>query len=122
MSEKKFIEQRFAALIRKVIIAFLDVTLLISSNYLACYITMDGTVLHSPYSSIVMSAWHIVILAFICIVSNFAFGLYNSVWSFAGVDEIIRSFVSATAKILSELVAECLYIRICFVGFSLFFV
>lgn len=96
MSEKRFKEQRFAAFIRKVIIAFLDVTLLISSNYLACYITMDGTVLHSPYSSIVMSAWHIVILAFICIVSNFAFGLYNSVWSFAGVDEIIRSFVSAT--------------------------
>lgn len=96
MSEKRFKEQRFAAFIRKVIIAFLDVTLLISSNYLACYITMDGTVLHSSYSSIAMSAWHIVILAFICIVSNFAFGLYNSVWSFAGVDEIIRSFVSAT--------------------------
>ena len=96
MSEKRFIEQRFAALIRKIIIAFLDVTLLITSNYLACYITMNGTVVHSSYSGIVMSAWHIVILAFICIASNFAFGLYNSVWSFAGVDEIIRSFGSAT--------------------------
>ena len=101
MSEKRFKEQRFAAFIRKVIIAFLDVTLLISSNYLACYITMDGTVLHSPYSSIVMSAWHIVILAFICI-------LYLS--------------IGFCLKILSELAAECLYIRICFAGFSLFFV
>ena len=47
MSEKRFKEQRFAALIRKVIIALLDIVLLISSNYLACYITMNGTIVDS---------------------------------------------------------------------------
>ncbi|WP_455493822.1 polysaccharide biosynthesis protein [Eubacterium sp.] len=96
MSKKNFKMQRMKAFSRKAVIAILDAVLLILSNGLTCYVTMDGRIADTGYSDIVFSAWHIGIIAVLGVAINFIFGLYNSVWSYAGSDEIIRSVVSAT--------------------------
>ena len=96
MSKKSFKMQRMKAFSRKAVIAILDAMLLILSNGLTCYVTMDGRIADTGYSDIVFSAWHIGIIAVLGITINYLFGLYNSDWSFAGPDEIIRSVVSAT--------------------------
>lgn len=96
MSKKNFKMQRMKAFSRKAVIAILDAVLLILSNGLTCYVTMDGRIADTGYSDIVFSAWHIGIIAVLGITINYLFGLYNSVWSYAGFDEIIRSVVSAT--------------------------
>lgn len=96
MSEKSYKMQRMKAFSRKAVIAILDAVLLILSNGLTCYVTMNGRIVDTGYSDIVFSAWHIGIIAVLGIAINYLFGLYNSVWSFAGSDEIIRSVVSAT--------------------------
>ena len=96
MSEKDYKMQRMKAFSRKAVIAILDAVLLILSNGLTCYVTMNGKIVDTGYSDIVFSAWHIGIIAVLGIAINFLFGLYNSVWSFAGPDEIVRSVVSAT--------------------------
>ncbi len=96
MSKKNFKMQRMKAFSRKAVIAILDAMLLILSNGLTCYVTMDGRIADTGYSDIVFSAWHIGIIAVLGVAINFIFGLYNSVWSYAGSDEIIRSVVSAT--------------------------
>lgn len=96
MSEKSYKMQRMKAFSRKAVIAILDAVLLILSNGLTCYVTMNGRIVDTGYSDIVFSAWHIGIIAVLGVSINFIFGLYNSVWSFAGSDEIIRSVVSAT--------------------------
>ncbi|WP_454969909.1 polysaccharide biosynthesis protein [Eubacterium sp.] len=96
MSKKNFKMQRMKAFSRKAVIAILDAVLLILSNGLTCYVTMDGRIADTGYSDIVFSVWHIGIIAVLGITINYLFGLYNSVWSYAGFDEIIRSVVSAT--------------------------
>lgn len=96
MSEKIYKMQRMKAFSRKAVIAILDAVLLILSNGLTCYVTMNGKIVDTGYSDIVFSAWHIGIIAVLGVAINYIFGLYNSVWSFAGSDEIIRSVVSAT--------------------------
>lgn len=96
MSEKSYKMQRMKAFSRKAVIAILDAVLLILSNGLTCYVTMNGRIADTGYSDIVFSAWHIGIIAVLGVAINYLFGLYNSVWSYAGPDEIIRSVVSAT--------------------------
>ena len=96
MSENSYKMKRMKAFSRKAVIAILDAVLLILSNGLTCYVTMNGKIVDTGYSDIVFSAWHIGIIAVLGVAINYIFGLYNSVWSFAGSDEIIRSVVSAT--------------------------
>ena len=96
MSENSYKMKRMNAFSRKAVIAILDAVLLILSNGLTCYFTMDGRIADTGYSDIVFSVWHIGIIAVLGVAINFIFGLYNSVWSYAGFDEIIRSVVSAT--------------------------
>ena len=96
MSENSYKMKRMKAFSRKAVIAILDAVLLILSNGLTCYFTMDGRIADTGYSDIVFSVWHIGIIAVLGVAINFIFGLYNSVWSYAGFDEIIRSVISAT--------------------------
>ena len=96
MSENSYKMKRMDAFSRKAVIAILDAVLLILSNGLTCYFTMDGRIADTGYSDIVFSAWHIGIIAVLGVAINSIFGLYNSVWSYAGFDEIIRSVFSAT--------------------------
>lgn len=96
MSENSYKMKRMDAFSRKAVIAILDAVLLILSNGLTCYFTMDGRIADTGYSDIVFSVWHIGIIAVLGVAINFIFGLYNSVWSYAGFDEIIRSVISAT--------------------------
>ncbi len=87
---------RFTGQIKKLILMFFDIVLVTGSNFLACYITMNGTISESTYSSVLMSAWHFLLISAFCVVVNYVFGLYSSVWTFAGTDEIVRSFCSTT--------------------------
>ena len=96
MSENSYKMKRMDAFSRKAVIAILDAVLLILSNGLTCYFTMDGRIADTGYSDIVFSVWHIGIIAVLGVAINSIFGLYNSVWSYAGFDEIIRSVFSAT--------------------------
>ncbi|WP_448901314.1 polysaccharide biosynthesis protein [Eubacterium sp.] len=96
MSENSYKMKRMNAFSRKAVIAILDAVLLILSNGLTCYFTMDGRIADTGYSDIVFSVWHIGIIAVLGVAINSIFGLYNSVWSYAGFDEIIRSVFSAT--------------------------
>lgn len=96
MSQKDYKGQRISAVVRKIIIAILDSILLTFSIFLACYIVTDGNIKGCDYSQVLLSAWHIGIFVVTAVAVNFAFGLYNSVWTFIGIDELIRSFCAAT--------------------------
>ncbi len=113
MKKKEIKIMRFTGQIKKLILMFFDIVLVTGSNFLACYITMNGTISESAYSSVLMSAWHFLLISAFCVVVNYVFGLYSSVWTFAGTDEIVRSFCSTTViNVLLFLTDRVLFERI----------
>jgi FlaA1/EpsC-like NDP-sugar epimerase len=94
-SEKQYRDNNFTVFLKKCIFALIDILLITFANYSVCYLTMNGHLTNCEYSPIAFSYIHFIILALSTVIINYLFGLYRSVWQFAGNDEIVRSAVSS---------------------------
>ena len=89
-------ESQFMAFLRVFIIAALDFCLFSVSNIFASLESFK-TLTTGEYSAISFSYLHFILAGLLAVTINYFFGLYKSVWSFAGTDEILRGVAAAIA-------------------------
>ncbi|MBQ7740404.1 MAG: polysaccharide biosynthesis protein [Eubacterium sp.] len=87
-------ENKFVTYLKLGIIAIIDLSLLFVCNMLICSFT-EGQITGSSYAKYLYDYRHLLIVSAIGIAANLLFGLYKSVWRYAGTDEGIRSIGSA---------------------------
>ena len=95
IEEIKYRENRFTSQLKRFLIALIDFGLFSISNMAICYITQNGHISISSYGSIAYSYPHFIICGLVVCLVNYIFGLYKSVWTFAGADEIVRCLCSS---------------------------
>lgn len=88
-------QTRFNGSLKKIALGIVDVALFAFANCSICYLTMNGHIMATEYSGIIFNYLHFGLTSLILIGINALFGLYRSVWYFAGSDEIVKSFVAA---------------------------
>ena len=86
---------KFNAYCRRFCIMLIDLALFFFCNVCIVYLTMGGHVLATNYTDILFDYTHLIITCIITLLINTAFGLYRSVWTFAGTDEIPRNFIAS---------------------------
>ncbi len=90
----QFNDNQITKYLKYAFIAILDMGLLFLCNYVMCYFT-EGKAVETFYSPLLFSYIHLITLCIISFVFNYLFGLYRSVWTYAGIDEFIRGMASA---------------------------
>ena len=83
------------ALLRRAMLGVLDIMLFALANCSICYLTMNGHIMATDYKYMIFNYLHFGLTSVLLVVINSAFGLYRSVWYFAGSDEIVKSFLGA---------------------------
>ena len=73
----------------------LDIMLFAMANCSICYLTMSGHIMATDYKYMIFNYLHFGLTSVLLGGINSAFGLYRSVWYFAGSDEIVKSFLGA---------------------------
>ncbi len=91
MSDSK---RKYIGFTRIVFLAIIDIALFAISNALICYFT-TGKLMDVPYSGIIFQYLHFAITSILVVVVNMCLGLYKSVWTFAGPDEIISCVIAS---------------------------
>lgn len=104
---------KFNAYCRKLCIMCIDLALFFLCNVCIVYLTMGGHILATDYKSILFNYSHLIIVSIVTIAINMLLGLYKSVWTFAGTDEIPRNFIAAVLSSGSLfLIDRILYFKI----------
>ena len=106
MSTREFKRARLEGLIKKAVIVLLDMACLILSGYMACYIVAGRSPLDSSFSNLVSSNEHMLLFMIISFFVIYGFGLYNSIWRYAGIDEIIKSVCASAVIVLIMFVVD----------------
>lgn len=83
------------ALLRRAMLGVLDIMLFAMANCSICYLTMNGHIMATDYKYMIFNYLHFGLTSVLLVGINSAFGLYRSVWYFAGSDEIVKSFLGA---------------------------
>lgn len=83
------------ALLRRAMLGVLDIMLFAMANCSICYLTMSGHIMATDYKDMIFNYLHFGLTSVLLVGINSAFGLYRSVWYFAGSDEIVKSFLGA---------------------------
>lgn len=83
------------ALLRRAMLGVLDIMLFALANCSICYLTMSGHIMATDYKYMIFNYLHFGLTSVLLVGINSAFGLYRSVWYFAGSDEIVKSFLGA---------------------------
>lgn len=83
------------ALLRRAMLGVIDIMLFALANFSICYLTMNGHIMATDYKFMLFNYPHFILTSVLLIGINSAFGLYRSVWYFAGSDEIVKSFLSS---------------------------
>lgn len=104
--KKDTFSAEFTALCKKAVILIIDVSLFFFANVCIVYLTMGGHIVSTDYSRILFQYFHLFLASLLLIVINQCFGLYRSVWTFAGPDEITRNFVAALLSTLSLFIID----------------
>lgn len=97
-------------IIKKWLLAFIDIALFAASNIAVCYIINGGDFDDFYYDDVIFNAYHLIILSIIIVIVNYLFKLYKSIWTFAGTKEI----VSCTAASFFDTLALYLVDRLIF--------
>ena len=87
---KQYRDNQFTGHLKLAILAILDFALFSLSYFVASLTNLKGMAL-GDYNAIAFSYIHFIIVGLLAVFVNYLFGLYRSVWSYAGVDEIVRS-------------------------------
>lgn len=90
-----FQDNKFSKYLKYAIVAIMDMGLAFLCNVLICYFTENGHITGVSYTHVLFSYVHLILLCAATIVINFALGLYRSVWSYAGMDELARGLVAS---------------------------
>lgn len=77
-------------ILKKWLLALMDIALFAASNIAVCYIINGGDFNNFPYDSVLFNAYHLIGLSMIIVLINYLFKLYKSVWTFAGTREIVN--------------------------------
>lgn len=83
------------ALLRRAMLGVLDIMQFAMANCSICYLTMSGHIMATDYKYMIFNYLHFGLTSVLLVGINSAFGLYRSVWYFAGSDEIVKSFLGA---------------------------
>ena len=83
------------AKLRRAVLCVLDIMLFALANCSICYLTMNGHILATDYKCMLFNYLHFGLTSVLLVGINSAFGLYRSVWYFAGSDEIVKSFLAS---------------------------
>lgn len=109
--KEKFKYSGIQGRIKKWLLAFVDIALFAFSNITICWVVSGGSLNNTLYDdNVLFNAFHLVGLSFIVAIINYLFRLYKSVWTYAGVKEI----VNCTAAALADTVALYLVDKIIF--------
>ena len=94
--KKLYYDNMMSSVLKKFVIAIVDLLLLFFVNVLVTYISNDGALFSNGYSfNLLFDYRHFICLALASVVVNFAFKLYQSVWKYASIDEVVRCVVSS---------------------------
>lgn len=85
-----FKELKTAGALKKWLLVFVDVSLFAASNTAICFITDNGRLSESAYSSVLFNAYHLVLTCVLAGIINYICRLYKSIWTFAGTKEILN--------------------------------
>ena len=98
MATEKSFDNKFVVVLKHVIIMLVDFITFSLCNMAVCIFTEGGHIVGTAYQSIAFSYWHFFAAGLLAVLINYLFGLYRSVWSFAGIDEIVRSIGAAAVN------------------------
>ncbi len=87
-------DNRFNNIMKFFIIVMVDFCLFSVSYILAGLESLKGFNAGS-YNALAFSYLHFILAGFLAVAINYILGLYRSVWSFAGTDEIVRGAIAA---------------------------
>lgn len=82
--------KKFTGLIKKILLALIDISLFAASNIFVFYIINGGDFKAFAYDAVLFNAWHLLGLSAAIVAINYLFKLYKSVWTFAGTKEILN--------------------------------
>lgn len=89
--------KKILANMKKIMLALCDVILFTLSNLALSYLITE----YSDYRSVVLNPYHFIATSMVLLAVNYAFQLYRSVWTFAGIKEIMYC---AEASIVNSLI------------------
>lgn len=92
-------DNQFTNSLKLLIIVMIDFCLFSVSNIFAGLDSLEGLNAGS-YNSIAFSYFHFLLVGILAVIIDYLFGLYKSVWRFAGVDEIVRGAAAAFVETL----------------------
>ena len=95
--EPFFKSAMFIKLLKNAIVMIMDFVLFSFSNACICIFTENGHIVNTSYSSIYFSYLHFFTAGVLAVLINYLFGLYRTVWSFAGIDEYVRGIGASIA-------------------------
>ena len=91
----KYRDSRFSATLKKISLGIVDNALFFVAN-LAIAMTDTKAFIVTTYTELAFSYLHFIVMAALVVAIHYSFGLYRSVWSFAGSDEFVRGVAAAT--------------------------
>ncbi len=98
-------DNQFTIVLRLIIIGVLDFCLISVSNIIGGVDNFKSFSI-GGYNSIAFSYLHFILIGVLAVIINYLFGLYRSVWSFAGTDEIVRGTAAAIADTIILFVVD----------------
>jgi FlaA1/EpsC-like NDP-sugar epimerase len=88
-------DNQFTSILKLGIVVMVDFCLFSLSYILAGMDSGTGIFGGGGYSTLSFSYFHFILVGVLAVIINYFFGLYKSVWRFAGTDEIVRGAVAA---------------------------
>ncbi len=98
MADKNGFENKSIVLLKHFVIMLMDFLTFWFCNMAICIFTEQGKIIGTTYQEIAFSYAHFFVVGLLAVFINYAFGLYRSVWSYAGIDEIVRSIGAAVVN------------------------
>jgi FlaA1/EpsC-like NDP-sugar epimerase len=96
--ERVFKDNRFTGYLKIGILALLDFALF-SLSYCIAGLTNLRAMELGTYTPIAFNYIHLLLVGLLAVFINYLFGLYRSVWSYVGVDEIVRGTCASVANL-----------------------
>ena len=85
-------------IIKKSVLIAADVFIVVSSMALAVVLSAGNL------QKCVSEWWYVLAAIIVAIVTNYALGLYNKIWHYAGVSEVLKLFVSSIVQIVAYII------------------
>lgn len=98
MIENKNNKYSFMRILKNAVVMLMDFALFSLSNAAICIFTYQGKIVSTAYHELFFDYKHFFIVGILAVLINYLFGLYKTVWSFVGFDELIRGIGAAIAE------------------------